>query len=43
MTAYRREHGTDAYSCVEPWIKFYQLLDDQVFPERIELATIEQP
>ena len=43
MAAYRQERGTDAYACVEPWIKFYQLLADQVLPERIELAAIEQP
>jgi hypothetical protein len=43
MTAYRQEHGADAYTCVEPWIEFYQLLADQVLPERIELAAIEQP
>jgi len=43
MTAYRQEHDPDAYSCVEPWVKFYQLLADHVLPERIELAAIEQP
>lgn len=43
MEAYRREHGTDAYKCVEPWIEFYQLLADQVLPTRIELTATEQP
>ena len=43
MEAYRREHGTDAYTCVEPWSEFYQLLADQVVPTRIELTAAEQP
>ncbi|MGN6526946.1 MAG: hypothetical protein ACTHL8_11185 [Burkholderiaceae bacterium] len=43
MVGYRQKHGTDAYACVETWFEFYQLLADQVMPDRIELASIEQP
>jgi hypothetical protein len=42
MAAYRKEHGDDAYASLNQWQQFYQLLEDGVAPERIELATLEE-
>jgi len=42
MAAYRQEHGNDAYASLDQWQQFYQLLDDGIAPERIELASLEE-
>jgi len=42
MAAYRREHGADTYASLDQWETFYQLLDDGVLPEHIELSSIEE-
>jgi hypothetical protein len=41
MCDYRRVHGNDAYAGVEPWAKFYELLNDRIVPIRIELSVLE--
>jgi hypothetical protein len=41
MVEYRKQHGRDAYSCVDAWEQFYALLDDQVVPSHIEVAAVE--
>ena len=41
MCGYRKVHGNDAYAGVEPWARFYELLNDRIVPIRIELSVLE--
>jgi len=41
MCDYRRVHGNEAYAGVEPWVRFYELLNDRIVPFRIELSILE--
>ena len=41
MCDYRKAHGDGAYASIEPWIRFYELLNDRIVPFRIELGILE--
>jgi len=41
MSDYRKEHGPDAYVQLADWQLFYDLLNDRIVPESVELAFIE--